>query len=418
MAAEVIEDCMNQSTKNAFMFRDPDGGVFSTFYGDSSADLDVLTSDIRLSNVLSDIDNVTTFEVNLDADLWEANSRIYSGMFGNYDGGAVYVENATTVANFSHRDTSLSWPDVKTEAKATDRATRQLAIIGSEEYRITTALEVPSTIVGLIPHAGWRLQARFSHFPLFTEFTWMRILSRNVTLIGPNRYRVQYELSPGPAAAPTIACATVLATASTYAPGQHIVACHDHILGPIGETVALSPADPSVIIAIMGFYECSFNPGPFTTVDSPYTKLGTTDINQSSAGWYANTTTGGSYMTSFTGGDVNNQVLVAAAFGTAATSPVQEAEQANSGNTATFGSDLTPGNIIIAACMGLRGQPSPPVGWTTIVADNSQVIADSGHGVGLLIMARCVQEGDDPRVVSVPDSAFVHSAFVSEWQVL
>src|SRR6185312_12568436 len=116
MASEVIEDCMGQSGKNSFMFRDPDTDTFAVFYGDSSADTDILTSDIRLSNVLADVDNVTTWEALLDADQWEANSRIYSGLFANFDGGAVYNENATTVANFSHRDTSVSWPDVKTEA--------------------------------------------------------------------------------------------------------------------------------------------------------------------------------------------------------------------------------------------------------------------------------------------------------------
>ncbi len=195
MASEVIEDCMGQSGKNCFMFRDPDTTIFSVFYGDSSSTNAVLTSDLRISNVLSDVDSETTWAASHDSTLEEGASRLYSGIFANYDGGTVYRESLDTVNNFSHRDVVLSWPDVKTSAKANARAQRYLNTVNDEEDIITTSIVTDREHVN-DAHAGYRIQARFSHFPNYADnFTWMRILNRAVTVMSPDKYLIKYTLS-------------------------------------------------------------------------------------------------------------------------------------------------------------------------------------------------------------------------------
>jgi hypothetical protein len=419
MASEVIEDCSQQSTKNAFMFRDPDADTFAVFYGDSSADVDILTSDIRLSNVLADIDNVTTFEVNLDADLWEANSRIYSGINANYDGGFVYVENATTVANFSHRDTALSWPDVKTATKATARAVRQLAIIGSEEYRITTALEVPSTQVGLFPHAGWRLEARFSHYPRFTEFTWFRILSRNTTLIGPNRYRIQYELSPGPVVAPAGTCAT--SVASTERTGE--VTEGSGGFTPASIPVSAASFDSAMQISyftyvgpLMGLGGCA----PLVVGGSGWSLL-FQESDLGSAAWVAlgyqaqptiATPANMTVSEMCTGGGPAAFVGHTFAFPSSSTAPIQQSPLTGTG-IAVLPSAPTVGNILYMWAMG------------SINIDNSQWVADGGtllvnsQSINggqwyLSIGIRCVTD-DDTDSITIPAGSHANYGNVSEW---
>src|SRR6185369_7944749 len=119
----------------------------------------------------------------------------------------------------------------------------------SEEDRITTSLEIGSDQVGLFPHAGYRLQAKFSHFPQYTDFTWMRILSRNTTLIGPNRYRIQYELSPGPGVAPGGTCAT--SVASTESTGTVTEA--SGTFGPVSIPISAASFDNAMQLSFFAY---------------------------------------------------------------------------------------------------------------------------------------------------------------------
>jgi hypothetical protein len=417
MASEVIEDCMGQSGKNSFMFRDPDNNIFSTFYGDSSGDTDVLTSDIRLSNVLSDIDNVTTFEVNLDADQWEANSRIYSGIFASYDGGAVYQENATTVANFSHRDTSVSWPDVKTTTKANARAIRYLADIGTEEIRITTALEMGSDQVGLFPHAGYRLLARFSHFPLFAlHFTWMRILSRNTTLIGPNRYRIQYELSPGTPGGPAGTCLSSVSTADETADSGDV-----NSASGLSLAVGTMPAAPGVSIGSwVASSGTGFLSGPGPGISAPWTLLET--VAPSSVhtamftGYYRSATVVAPpnmpcSVVNGSGGDPGGRAIVTS-FPTSSATPVQSAS-ANGGSTVVLGGAPTAGNILHMIACG-EGGLSIGTEWTVVARETLSGFTVGGGGVDIVHCIRCVDPGESAAVPSVA-SAFAHYAAISEW---
>jgi hypothetical protein len=421
MAAEVIEDCMGQSGKNSFMFRDPDTDTFAVYYGDSSADTDILTSDIRLSNVLSDIDNVTTFEINLDADQWEANSRIYSGIFASYDGGAVYQENATTVANFSHRDTTVSWPDVKTATKANARAIRYLADIGTEEIRITAALEVPSTQVGLFPHAGWRLQARFSHYPLFAaDFTWFRILSRNTTLIGPNRYRVQYELSPGTPAPPPGSCATSVAAAESTGTVTEATGT----FGPVSIPVSAASFDSAMQIGffayvgpLMGLGGCA----PLVVGGSGWTTL-FEESDLGSSGWVAlgyqaqptiATPANMTVSATCSGGGYPFHFGHTFAFPSSSTAPVQQSPLTGTGN-AVLPSAPTVGNILYFWSI------SSETGADTSqwIADGGTILVDNEPHNGtqwwLCIGIRCVTE-DDTDTIRIASGSHATYANVSEW---
>jgi len=287
---------------------------------------------------------------------------------------------------------------------------------------------VPSTAIGFMPHAGWRLQARFSHFPSFTEFTWMRILSRNTTLIGPNRYRVQYELSPGPAAAPTVACATVIGSMQTDDSGrQHDLSAY---FSPIVWSGIDTPTTtPSVCIGFMAMANqaAAFGTGPTGSV-SGFTLLNGSREGACSypfgfstmaiAGYKAGSGAPGNMSVSWAGG--GNPIGwrgIAAYIPTAATSPVQTAAQCGSGGTTTLGATPTPGNLLVLCWFGeTGGLPFVPTGWTAVLVNKGFAggVDPTTDTMYMSILVRCVQTGDGTSY-STGDSSFSHWAFVSEW---
>lgn len=207
---DVFNDCAQASGKNFYAWWAETVGI-GIWYGD--AGLTTYSSMIRLSNVLSDVDNVFTFAISEDTTLVRDPSRYYSGIYLPYDGGAVYQRNATTFQAIGLHDAVMPSMNVKSSAKAIARATRYLADLNTEDDRITATFWVPRNKVNWL-REGMRVQVKASHLPGFDTFTWMRVLTRNVK-------EVSEELSPGLAYEETVELSAGLP--GDQAPGSFIL---------------------------------------------------------------------------------------------------------------------------------------------------------------------------------------------------
>jgi hypothetical protein len=190
---DVLADCAEQSGKNYWAYQKEGVGT-GIWYG--SMDHTAHQSMVRLSNVLTDIDNNTTFAIG-DGDatvLWRDPSRLLSGIYGQFANGATYVRNQSMFARIGMRDAPMSWPNVKTTTTAEARANRMLADLDTEMDRITTTCYLPAAKVNWIK-AGMRLQFRASHLPGYEDFVWLRVLKCSTAQVSEQFYLKTLELS-------------------------------------------------------------------------------------------------------------------------------------------------------------------------------------------------------------------------------
>lgn len=190
---DVLNDCAQASGKNFWvMFRPDIGNSYGLWYDFTSSE--AYTSDISISNVLSDVDGTTVFAASFDTALVRDPSRVYSGVYMPYDGGTVYRQLASTASNFHPRDITSYSPNVKTAAKANARADRYLQSIATEEDRITTSIIVPNAQVQDLKE-GHRVLCKFSHLPGYEDWSYLRVLNRTVEQVSEYYYQVTVELS-------------------------------------------------------------------------------------------------------------------------------------------------------------------------------------------------------------------------------
>jgi hypothetical protein len=202
----VIRGCMDQSGKNCFVtwVMDEDGEtvLFSLWYGHDN--LEVLTSDARICNIISEVDGDyegLTFYPAIETILTRSPSRVYSGVVVDYDGGYVYVTRDETATEFAlgGRDTTLSAPDVKSAAQAKARGRRFLTDMATEEDSITTSIIVPAAQLNVVM-PGHRIEVRFSHLPGYQdEYVWMRVANKKFRPLNHELYQVDLDLvAPAP----------------------------------------------------------------------------------------------------------------------------------------------------------------------------------------------------------------------------
>jgi hypothetical protein len=153
------------------------------------------TSGLAISNVLTDIDNVTTFGPQPADKLTRNPGRVYSGCWFDYSGGHVYVPNSMTLAAFRHRDVRASDMTCTTAAAATVLATAYLARCETEEDRITVNLtNVPAASVNLA-RPGQRIPVKLSHVPGYESGTYLAILQRTVAPVAYGSYNLALDLA-------------------------------------------------------------------------------------------------------------------------------------------------------------------------------------------------------------------------------
>ena len=201
--SDVLNDCAQQSGRNFDIRYDETANEFSLHYVDDSDLTDAAT--LRISNVLADVDYVTTFPPEPDAELVRDPSRVSAAVYLPFNGSnsPAYQTRIQTEYDYGWRDSSAPSSNVKTLTAANVRASRYLLTTSTEDDRITCTVKLPANVVTGIKQ-GQVVQAKFSHLPNGSNavwgsaFQWCRVLNRNVMANQQTNvlYNVRYELSP------------------------------------------------------------------------------------------------------------------------------------------------------------------------------------------------------------------------------
>lgn len=173
------------------------GEELSLFYNDVSAA--VRTSDIRISNLISDQDADTFYPI-VDASLERDPSDQYGGVYAVLPVGRIYRTNPTTVAAMglpNPRDAVYESARINNAETGNRHAVTFLDWHAQEVDTINVTIELPSTRVNHVK-AGDRLEVKFTHLPGWsTGFTWTRVQSRTILSLSADRttYLVRLVLS-------------------------------------------------------------------------------------------------------------------------------------------------------------------------------------------------------------------------------
>lgn len=194
-ADDVINAMAPIAGKNFFVYRDPTTGNASLFYDAYQAAVN--SSGLKLSNVSTDVDNVTTFGPSMDATDEIQPNEVYSGVSYGWQGAPLYVTSATTAAAFfggiNGRDSVYDTDRVGHLATAQSEAIRYLNVHSTETHFLTCRVVLPSGKATQIK-AGQRIQVKFSHLADFTSFTWVRIIRCGARPVAPQFWELVLEL--------------------------------------------------------------------------------------------------------------------------------------------------------------------------------------------------------------------------------
>jgi hypothetical protein len=160
----VLQDLSGRSATliNYFAFWDPtpttgmQPSLFYNFVGEATFDCT-----IGISNA-GDDNGTTIFEPDHPSRLERTPETVWSDVIVNYANGSVHVYRPATAAAFIRRGTTISRPYTGKSSTAMAQGLNFLEAHATETDRITTAIHVPSSIVGLI-QAGMRMPVKFTH---------------------------------------------------------------------------------------------------------------------------------------------------------------------------------------------------------------------------------------------------------------
>jgi hypothetical protein len=191
---DVLDDCAQQSGRNYHLiWLDSGSAIPDVFLVYSREAWGAAT--IRISNVLSEIDGETTFAPSWDTSLDRDPSRVYSDIYGEYDGGHVVESKQSTRDRFRNRWTHGQWERVKTAAQARKRSQRTLSDIDTELDVITTAILVPRELVNAAM-PGQSIDVHYSDLPGYEpDFVTMKIRDRTVTEVSPDLVQLALSLT-------------------------------------------------------------------------------------------------------------------------------------------------------------------------------------------------------------------------------
>lgn len=355
--SDLADDCAQASGKNWWtsMIGTAHGGPVTVWYGKDTgtayAGTCVITNDPLL------IDGSTYWPPSQDARMVIDPSRIYSGAYIEYDGGATYRYSPAIASAYSKRDTTMTQMNVKSAAKAQARAARYLASWASPHVRVTCTVRVPASAVNQFK-TGMRVRALFTHLPGLESLTWYRILRRTVSQRAAGTlYDVELEMTPQGAGS-ALSCSTAVSSAITASITDQTGASGSY-------SISLTPTVPSAVVA--GFVAGGTG---MSTSGTAYTQLyscADTGHETLANGWATASSTE-SVTASYTRTG-NPQAAVMAAFPTSASAPVQSATAgwASGPVTATLGTAPTPGNLLVAIVTGSANATpmtlAPSSGW-------------------------------------------------------
>lgn len=176
-ARRVLEDCAQKSGKNFFLYYTTSGGLDLFYDLDTSTNL---TSSLKVSDDPADVNGTTVFAPDLGGgDSMERDpSRVYSAIRIRYKKGTKLVTRSSTQTAFRRREKAVTNMRVKTAARATELANKQLDQTDTENERLTFSIHVPASRVNDLI-AGMRVQVKLRHAG-FTTYTWFRCINRTV----------------------------------------------------------------------------------------------------------------------------------------------------------------------------------------------------------------------------------------------
>lgn len=176
----VLDECAEATEKNYFVYNYGSG---RKLYYDLATGTS-LSSSAKLSTVLADVDDSTTWGFDGTPRLQLDPTRIYTSVKFKYDGGYVVETDAGLEAQYRRREITIVDTSVKSATKATQRAQAYLASVGREARVFTAAVTLPAANVNDI-RAGQRIQCKVPHLTTaeldLDAFTWLRISRRTVT---------------------------------------------------------------------------------------------------------------------------------------------------------------------------------------------------------------------------------------------
>jgi hypothetical protein len=205
---QVMADCAEQSGHEYGAIFCGDTEQYAPVY--MAQDSELLTSDIRLTNDLADLD-ADTFMFSLDTSVEYDGTRIVSRVIMLGDGRKGYYRDEDTEVTYARRDAVANAPNVKSKAGLDARGRRYLRDFSQPMPIISGWVELPAERVTELK-AHHRLQFRATHMSGFQSFTWVRARRVDVELIArkPSRYRVRFELVPPVQPPPTFPILGVL----------------------------------------------------------------------------------------------------------------------------------------------------------------------------------------------------------------
>lgn len=195
---DVIRDMALVVGYNYFVYWSSDDAAAGLWFRDSNAST-AFSSTLRFSNVLSDVDESTTFPTGADAALTRDPSEVISRVLVPYKNGFRVRHRAATETTYEPRGGVAPAASIKTKAKADALGDRYLFARRNEEDTITDTWTLPDDKINLV-RAGQRVQARYSHLATegYGEFSWFRITeTRKKPLVtDAGRYTCAVSLSP------------------------------------------------------------------------------------------------------------------------------------------------------------------------------------------------------------------------------
>jgi hypothetical protein len=172
-ALDVLQECAEASNKNHFVYW-KQGTGWVLFYDKANATNSAFTSTLQISDLLSDIDNTTTFGAS-DIDYQRDPVSIFSSMVVRWKSGWVRETDDATVDDFRRRDIFRRRTRCRTASAARRWARKQLEKTDEETQRLSLTVTIPPDKLGNI-RAGQRIQVKLRHVGI-TSYTYFRIVA-------------------------------------------------------------------------------------------------------------------------------------------------------------------------------------------------------------------------------------------------
>ena len=199
---EMFQSITAQCSKNFYAYWDDTAAEISFHYDELGAGP---AAGIAISNVIADVDNVTTFFPFVDAEQHRDPDRVYTDEMLTWLGGTVTGLNQATVDALSptefspvefHRTLVRSTSRIGKLATAEAQVIRDLDFHAEEDVLLSVTLRLPSAVVNEC-HAGDVITSTFTHIPGHETPTDMVIVRRIVVPVDgrTDMYDVHLELT-------------------------------------------------------------------------------------------------------------------------------------------------------------------------------------------------------------------------------